>query len=269
MKPNRKRKCGFTLLEIVVSIGILSLLALMLTRVFNESSRAVGQGREQSLLDATARMVLDALERDIGQALIRTNVAFRTTGDSLYFVSPAAQFQWEGIFRDTAPMKWKTAGSSLSNQSVSVELPHAAVENMQNRLADLIQHSDYYSTDSGQQSNDFMPIHHRGTAPQTRETEYIPSAGSASAQQTALTFLNFAINGDASWTGLHAGSGGTAERPRFVDVTIGLVDAATFQLALQMNTAQGDAHIEKNERIYTRRILLRNTGTDPLENWKP
>jgi prepilin-type N-terminal cleavage/methylation domain-containing protein len=70
-------KAGFTLLEIIVSISILALMALMISRIFNDSTRAVEQGKGQSLIDGTARLLLDYIEQDVSQALIRTNVAFR------------------------------------------------------------------------------------------------------------------------------------------------------------------------------------------------
>jgi prepilin-type N-terminal cleavage/methylation domain-containing protein len=269
-----KVKSGFTLLETIVSIVILAMIALMMTRIFSESTRAVGTARNDAVLDDAARRLLDALEQDISQTLIRTNVAFCVHtiagNDALYFVSAGMRRQLESIPRDTAPMRWqmKTTSSDPDElRSISIVSPYGSGSDTPTGIRKLMAHSDYYLTDAPAK-NDFTPVHLAGNM-STTEKEYTQTREDSGLTGHAVaTFMDITVNGDCNSNRSDSGYGLPPEptdMPRFVDVAIGLISSADMDHALILLGAgekmRCDAFIDSRERIYTRRIFLRNQGT--------
>ncbi len=268
MIRHAKSKAGFTLLEILVSITILVLMALMMSRIFSESTRAVERGKGMALLDETARMVLDYIEQDVSQALVRTNVAFRIQSlidpnDSIYFISTGMRRQLETIPRDTAPMRIQTGQASISsswNRHMEIQSPDDSASN----VANLLGHSDYYFTNPNQSASDFFQIHNPTLemAQQNPTPTYTQPLGQELAGHAVLTFMEFTANADVNSNNTNPnGQPDPADMPRFIDVTIGLVSSVDLQMAIRRNSLQ---HMENTEWIYTRRIYMRNQGTDQL-----
>ncbi len=262
----KQNRVGFTLLEIIISITLLVLIALMMSRVFNESTKAVNRGSDQLVLDDTARMLLDAFEQDISQALIRTNVAFRIYPDSrdgtLYFVSTAVRKQNADIPRDTAPLRISSLNSetdSLWNRYINLETAGDTAGNTSSAIRNLINHSDYYITNRISSAADVGK-----TSDAIQSINYTRAASNQLKNHAVLTFLDFRINGDPDWIpnaleGLAAGK----NSPRFIDVSIGLIPARSMKIAIRRNTS---SYIRKNENIYTRRIYMMNQGIQNLLN---
>lgn len=270
MSWRKPSKCGFTLLELLVSITILALMALMLSRIFSESTRAVARGKDQAMLDETARLLLDYFEQDVGQALIRTNVAFRAyeidDNDALYFVSTAVRRQLETIPRDTAPMRWQAIRSADWNWQVAIESPHGSASDPEK----LKIQSDYYATNQTQQAEDFIPIHGgiRMSTATDKYTQSLSQNASGTESHAVLAFMYIAINGDPNSNRKPDALPDPADRPRFVDVSIGLISSVDLEQAMRLRDAgdqpRAETHFENNERIYTRRIFMRNQGADEL-----
>lgn len=261
----RASRSGFTLLELVVSVTLLALMAMLLARVFSESTQAVGQGSEQALLDETARMLLDNIEQDVGQALVRTNVAFRvntvSVGDALYCISTAIRRRQETNPRDTAPIRIRSSQKTSTANGLEPDLNHyvkfeyASGATGVNGITNLIRQSDYYRA---------AAVSLGGEADYT---EPLASTDGA-VDHASLTFMDFLINGDSASNRSGNQLPGLADMPRFVDVALGLVSAKEMQQAMRLHAAQGssaaDEFIQTRERVYTRRIFLRNTSTDQL-----
>jgi prepilin-type N-terminal cleavage/methylation domain-containing protein len=270
---------GFTLLEIVISITILALMALMISRIFSTSTQAVDRGKGQALLDETARLLLDVIEQDISQALIRTNVAFRVhsvvEGDALYFISTGVRRRQEGLPRDTGPMRLRTSykrttGTDL-NRYVIAESVTGSTENDTDGNERLIYQSDYYYPASPNPApcSDFISIQggEWKDAGISAYTEFIEGTGGVH-DHASITFLDFVINGDANSNFTADAPPDPDDMPRFVDVALGLVTSKEMEQAIRIDTAQGDAEandfLHNKERVYTRRIFMRNKGIDHL-----
>lgn len=259
--PRIDNRSGFTLMELVVSIAILALIALMLSRIFSDSVRAVEQGKNLTLLDESARLILDYIETDISQALIRTNVPFRVqsprgsgSSDSLYFISTGVRRGLEDIPRDTAPMRIQTEQGGESPLNLYVETVSPADISGGN----LKEFSNYYFTKTVRSLLDF------GNADSaTGRREYTRPVDEALANHAVLASMVFTVNANPDWGNGRAADGppDAADMPRFVDVTIGLVSAGEMKEAIQRNDQQ---HIENNERLFTRRIHMRNQGVEAL-----
>ncbi|QBG46187.1 prepilin-type N-terminal cleavage/methylation domain-containing protein [Verrucomicrobia bacterium S94] len=252
--PPRSSRNGFTLLELMVSLVILTLVVLMISRIFTTSTSAVTRGSHDALLDEAARFVLDNLQTDISQALIRTNVPFRvdsvSVGDALYFISTATRRQLLGMPRDLAPVQIRSRQSldlvSALNRRVVFEYIANSQVGTQAARKNLIRQSDYYD----------------GTKPDFQSdreyTEELEDADGLTAQ-AVLTFMNFRINGNQS----------NSAPPRFVDIIIGLCSANDMRQAMRIYKTRGDDEAEYflaiHERVYTRRIHIPNLGTSLLE----
>ena len=255
----RTKQQGFTLLELIVSITILTLIALMLSRIFTESSRAVDQGRGQSLLDETARLMLDNMETDISQSLIRTNVPFRistvSVGDALYCISTAIRRRLETNPRDTAPVQFRSIQTQKLepslNRRAAFKYASGATGTTDNARKNLIAQSDVY------QATGMRLI---GEAQYTEALEELNGI----TDHATLTFMDFRINSNSNsnWTATALPT--QTDMPRFIDVIIGLSSADDTRQAMRIHSAKGPAaaadYLERREHIYTRRIFLPNAG---------
>ncbi|MDF7825579.1 prepilin-type N-terminal cleavage/methylation domain-containing protein [Pontiellaceae bacterium B12227] len=255
----RIRQQGFTLLELIVSITILTLIALMLSRIFTASSRAVNQGRGQSLLDETARLMLDTMETDISQALIRTNVPFRvdqiSAKDALYCISPAIRRRQETNPRDTAPVQFRSVPRQQLIQELNLrarfEYATGATEPSNTARRKLIAQSDIYQAEA---------LELIGDADYTEALEDLNGI----TDHAALTFMDFRINGDSGSNRSGTDLPLATDLPRYLDVIIGLASARDVRQAMRIHSAQDASaaadYLEKRERIYTRRIFMPNSG---------
>ena len=256
----RTNQQGFTLLELIVSITILAMMALLISRIFTESTRAVNQGRGQSLLDETARLMLDSMETDISQALIRTNIPFRVStvsvGYALYCISPAVRRGNETNPRDTAPVRFRSIRTAKLVQSLNrraaFQFSSGATDPTNEGRRDLIKQSNMYRV------QEMYLGGKREYTERLTETDGISS-------HTALTFMNFHINSDSNSNRTPPiALPSPTDMPRFVDVIIGLITADEMRQAMRIHSAQGanaaDDFLERRERIYTRRIFMPNTG---------
>ncbi|VGO23039.1 PulJ/GspJ family protein [Pontiella sulfatireligans] len=295
-----KTKSGFTLLEIVVSISILAVMALMISRIFSESTRAVERGQDQTLLDETARLLLDVIEQDVSQALIRTNVAFRVHpldgNDALYFISTGMRRQLSTIPRDTAPMRLQAELSPSQpsdlhkdwNRYIRIQTPAGSAVGAPggNWIQRLIAHSDYYC-EAGEPSADFAAICAGTEMPATSEERFhytqalrrervdsnITYKNAGEMSHASLSFMDITVNGRIASNYVEAEDGAgplpdATDRPHFVDVAIGLISSTDLEQAMRLRSggeqARGQEHIQNNERIYTRRIFMRNQGAEQL-----
>ncbi len=272
-----ERKQGFTLLEIVVSITILALMALMIARIFSESERAVQEGDAGITLDETARVALDYIERDLAQALIRTNVAFRVhelnedLDNSLYFITTGARRHLEGIRRDTAPISLIPLVNRRWNKQLIIEAPYGSSGSENSNVKKMIRHSDYYFSAADQTAADFQTIHLPSRPNMsTSTTETTDETNENLAEHGMPTSLRVVVNGDPDWNdGGVDGQFDPERAPRFVDVTIGLAPASVVARATRLygegNPTSGIKLITRHERLYSRRVYLINQGTHVID----
>lgn len=264
-RNEKQNRNGFTLLEIVVSITLLALIALMLARVFNESSKTIGRGQQDSLLDDSARMVLDYLENDISQAIIRTNVAFRVytspQNATLYCISPAARKLHDGLGRDTAQIRYSSAPAETgnltdSNRSLIQEAPDNATGGSPSSRIALMNHSDYSFNGSN------LPVEF-GTSPSgIARISYIRSMEDSLKEHAVLTFMDIAVNGNLNWKYSNTDTPpNPIDMPRFVDISIGLISSKEMNIAQLKNDGQ---YVRNHEQVYFRRIHLHNRAPETL-----
>ncbi len=77
-----KRSSGFTLLELLVSIGLLALLVLTLSMVFSQGLKALHVGYNRAEMYASARAALEQMIREIPTALCDGSAGYPLSGYS-------------------------------------------------------------------------------------------------------------------------------------------------------------------------------------------
>ena len=80
--PSRRGSRAFTLTEVLVSIAVLALLVLLISRLFNSASALTTAGAKRMDSDGQARPVLDRIAMDFAQMVKRSDVDY-------YLKSPA------------------------------------------------------------------------------------------------------------------------------------------------------------------------------------
>ena len=76
----RRRTTGFTLAELVVSIGVLAVLVLLFTLLLNSAASITTLGHKQMDADSQARQLLDRMAIDFAQMIKRSDMSFYFKG---------------------------------------------------------------------------------------------------------------------------------------------------------------------------------------------
>ena len=81
-----KCRCGFTLVEMLVSMAILVMIVLLMGRMFSDGSSAFKKGIKQSDQNLNGRVVLDYVALELRQAIIDENLVLKVQpgGDDPY-----------------------------------------------------------------------------------------------------------------------------------------------------------------------------------------
>ena len=72
----KKSAAAFTLLELLVAMGILVIIVLIVARIFAQASAAWSTGARLSEVNMTGRAVADFVARDLSQAVVSTNLGY-------------------------------------------------------------------------------------------------------------------------------------------------------------------------------------------------
>ena len=90
-----KQTDGFTLAELVVSVGVLVLLVLLFSQLLNSAATVTTFGHKQMDADSQARQVLDRMAVDVAQMVKRSDVDYYLKS------SAAAPFRQGAATRET------------------------------------------------------------------------------------------------------------------------------------------------------------------------
>src|SRR5437762_8225953 len=72
----RRNSGAFTLVELLISVGMVALLILLVTQVVNTAATVVGPANKHIDTDTQARAILDRMAMDLGRMLKRTDVDY-------------------------------------------------------------------------------------------------------------------------------------------------------------------------------------------------
>ena len=75
-----RRRAGFTLVELLVTVGVLGLLVLLFTQLLNSAATITTLGHKQMDADSQARQLLDRMAVDFAQLVKRSDLDFFAKG---------------------------------------------------------------------------------------------------------------------------------------------------------------------------------------------
>src|SRR5437763_13201471 len=84
MRSVRVTRCGFTLAELLVSMGVLIIITLMLTQLMTNATTITRTAHKHTDTDTQARLVFDRMALDFAQMLKRTDVDYYVKQRSAY-----------------------------------------------------------------------------------------------------------------------------------------------------------------------------------------
>src|SRR5260370_1436182 len=85
MNKARFKRCGgFTLLELLMSITVMTIIILMVAQVMNSATAVTRIEKKHIDTDTQARVVLDRMALDFAQMLKRTDVDYYLKGQATY-----------------------------------------------------------------------------------------------------------------------------------------------------------------------------------------
>ena len=118
-------KAGFTLLELLASIAILSIIVVAMSKIFAESDRAWTLGTARATCSADGRAALNILEHDLQYAVVGTYT-------NPYATNISCNLTFSLVNSDTSPKLFRLENSelrfiSLKNKSTN-DHPRAAMQ---------------------------------------------------------------------------------------------------------------------------------------------
>jgi type II secretory pathway component PulJ len=103
---------GFTLAELLVTVGVLVLLVLMATQLFNSAATITTLGHKQMDADSQARQLFDRMAIDFAQMVKRSDVDYYVKSSAALPLRNAPQIENDVIaFYSTVPGYYPSSGS--------------------------------------------------------------------------------------------------------------------------------------------------------------
>jgi prepilin-type N-terminal cleavage/methylation domain-containing protein len=85
---SRRPEAGFTLLELIASVAVMSILAVILFQTFTQATRAWEQGQKRVETSQDTRASLDFMARELSQAIVSSKLLFNGQIDAIEFFAP-------------------------------------------------------------------------------------------------------------------------------------------------------------------------------------
>lgn len=189
---NPSRRCGFTLVELLLAMAILGLLVLMLAQMFNETTRAFQVGEVKVANNSDGRGILDFIAREMQQAI----------GNSDWFFS--VEQNAEGSKVNFMMLGNKPTSGRRSMQAIKYYLNGGGPYELMR----------YVMTDAGDIGNDVFQ------QPGWRAGKYVNSKGTSSL--VADNISEFSVYCEGVKIGNWLSEANDNKLPVFADVRLGL-----------------------------------------------
>jgi type II secretory pathway pseudopilin PulG len=107
-----RRPAGFTLVELIVTVGVLVLLVLLFTRLLNNMASVTTLGHKQMDADSQARQLLDRMAIDFAQMVKRSDVDYYVKSSATAPLRRAPQVgNDQVVFYSSVPGYYPSSGS--------------------------------------------------------------------------------------------------------------------------------------------------------------
>ncbi|AKJ63445.1 PulJ/GspJ family protein [Kiritimatiella glycovorans] len=223
-------KHGFTLVELLLAMGVLMLLVLAMGNVFSNAQRAMEQGSRKSERLLHGQSALSLIKEELSAALLHTNTPFEVrvdgAGDNvLRFFSTSDIFAPPtGVHRSIYPVEYAI---NTSNDLVRAYVDPANFTPISAML--------------GQSWNPslFTPVN-----------EDIASRN-VTRFEVAVTLRSGTTTNRYIW-----GAGNT-NRPAYIDLTLGVLSEDHAERAARMSGGDRDSYLNRHEQVFSTRTRLR------------
>jgi hypothetical protein len=212
LTAHRSERCrvgGFTLAELLVSVGVLVLLVLLATQLLNSAATITTLGHKQMDADSQARQLLDRMAIDFAQMVKRSDVDYFAKGTAApNSVGGTMTGNDQIAFYSTVPGYYPASGSQ---SPVSLVAYRVKSQNKLERLGKGLVWNGVSSTDTPVV---FLPLLISATWPYA--TNQFPDPSSSSAYETMgpqvfrFEYYYLLKNGSFSGTPWDTGAGHTA-----------------------------------------------------------
>jgi prepilin-type N-terminal cleavage/methylation domain-containing protein len=223
----RRSDAAFTLIEVLVSMAVLTLIVLSVARLFDNAATLTASGNKRIEADGQARSLLDRLAIDFAQMLRRSDVD--------YYLKTPANFQPGNdqiAFYSEVPGYYPSTGSQSPVSVVSYRI------NAQHRMERLGKGLLWNGVSPGSAPVAFLPLTIAATWPAATDDTADPDYEIAAANVFRLEYFYRLNNGDFSVTPWDTNAGHSAVN--------GMQDVAAISIAI--------AAIDSKSRV-----LLSNT----------
>ena len=283
----RRRRGGFTLIEVLAAMVIVAVLVLMLSRVFTESSRIWRLGMRQSEQMANARSVLDWLQRELQSAVANEHARFylkpndnpvtrsvsRMYGQSsrwtslLYYVTLDRE-----VSIDPAPHGRKQrhaaehtlqAGEMLETFTTN-EYGAGASDFIDQRYR--IWHGHRFTIDNSRPNNGSLNIYEPGYDSNFNNDSYFGYFNPGTVMDNVARFQIFAALPDPNdptqivYDVTYDSRNENNQLPLWLDVYIELLGPVEADQARLMSGSDLESFLDKNVRRFTTRVYMRGRG---------
>jgi hypothetical protein len=127
--PPHRRITGFTLAELLVTVGVLALLVLLFTQLINSTASITALGHKQIDADSQARQLLDRMNIDFAQLVKRSDVDYYVKSSATAPLRRAPQLGNDQVaFYSSVPGYYPPSGSQSPVSLVAYRV------NAQNKL---------------------------------------------------------------------------------------------------------------------------------------
>src|SRR5262249_45317592 len=177
-RPRRCRgKGGFTLAELVVSVGVLVVLVLLFTLLLNSAASITTLGHKQMDADSQARQLLDRMAIDFAQLVNRTDVDFFGKGTTAPNSVGGAMIGNDQIaFYSAVPGYYPPTGSQSPVSLVAYRINSASASSSYNKMERLGKGLVWNGVSSTDTPVVFMPITISATWPTATSSSASDSA---------------------------------------------------------------------------------------------
>lgn len=209
----RRSDAAFTLVEMLVSMAVLTMIVLSVARLFDNTATLTASGNKRMEADGQARSLLDRLAIDFAQMLRRT--------DADYYLKTPANFQPGNdqiAFYSEVPGYYPSTGSQSPISVVSYRI------NAQHRMERLGKGLLWNGVSPGSTPMAFLPLTIAATWPAATDDTADPDYEIAAANVFRLEYFYRLNNGDFSVTPWDTNAGHSAVN--------GMQDVASISIAI-------------------------------------
>jgi hypothetical protein len=172
---------GFTLAELLVSVGVLVVLVLLFTQLFNSTASITMLGHKQMDADSQARQLLDRMAIDFAQLVKRNDVDFFGKGTTApNSVGGAMAGNDQIAFYSAVPGYYPTSGSQSPVSLVAYRINSSSTSSSYNKMERMGKGLVWNGVSSTDTPVVFMPLTISATW---------PAATSSSASDTAYEVI--------------------------------------------------------------------------------